>query len=137
MERIFLFIVLLLTFTCLTFEFEMSQKEMKSIKGKFCGSYLADTMSMVCEGMYNSKGKRNMLGNLGLNKVNSREDYDENENVFYVDELVPSFPFRSREHARSLIPFDYQKRSRKPGIVDECCHKACSFFEMASYCGKP
>lgn len=36
---------------------------MQIIKGKFCGKYLSDTLTELCDGVYNTIHKRNMNTN--------------------------------------------------------------------------
>lgn len=68
---------------------------------------------------------------LSGNKI-ANEDYDDLNNFEYTEESFLPFPFRSKERAKSMLEF--RKRSTI-GIVNECCHKSCSLWEMSGYCG--
>lgn len=86
---------------------------------RYCGSYLVDMLSFVCEGRYNTMRKR----------------YDPD-----TDELTPKWlslenlPFLSKQNALSMLVkrAGFLRKSR--GIVEECCKKSCSFDVLNSYC---
>ncbi|KAB0796941.1 hypothetical protein PPYR_11005 [Photinus pyralis] len=125
------YLVLWTTFTNLSLGAIFTEREMQHMAGKFCGDHLADMLSLVCGGLYNHKGKRTMFSN----KIENNDDYDDTDSLGYFDDSLMAFPFRSKERAKSLINFQYQKRKGdKKGVVDECCHKSCSLLEMRGYC---
>ncbi|KAF2899627.1 hypothetical protein ILUMI_06554 [Ignelater luminosus] len=124
--------VLWATLMNLTLEFQMTEQEMKEMKGKFCGSHLSEMLSIVCNGVYNNRQKKNNM--YSRNELSNRDDYQEIEPIEYSDEPILSFPFRSKLRAKSIIPVEFRKRSR--GVASECCHKSCSLWEMAGYCGE-
>lgn len=143
--------VLWATLMNLTLEFQMTEQEMKEMKGKFCGSHLSEMLSVVCNGVYNNRQKKNNMYGSKLdkklfilkslqcfiflgNELSNRDDYQDIEPIEYSDEPMLSFPFKSKLRAKSIIPVEFRKRSR--GVASECCHKSCSLWEMAGYCGE-
>lgn len=43
------------------FNTEHDVRQMKSTKGKYCGSQLSNMLSLVCDGVYNNKQKKSLF----------------------------------------------------------------------------
>ncbi|KAF2899626.1 hypothetical protein ILUMI_06553 [Ignelater luminosus] len=120
----FLPFLLFATLVNVSIQFNLTKEEMQIIKGKFCGRYLSDTLTELCDGEYNRVHKRNM-------NVNGNEEFqDFSNNADFEDEFL--LPFRSKQLAKSIIPARFRKSSH--GVASECCHKSCSLWEMYGYC---
>lgn len=97
-------------------------RPVRTVRRKFCGSHLVDTLNILCDGEYNSFPKRSA----------SSEDY-------LVDELeerslqVPGFSFVPNSN-EMMSGNSFHRFGR--GVTDECCYKSCSFADLRKYCAK-
>lgn len=84
-------------------------------RDRFCGDKLKNALKLLCAGVYNSPSKK-----LGA-------DFTFNSYADFSDETD------SGEDLEVSTP---QKRERRRGqIVEECCHRSCSFSTLSMYCG--
>ncbi|KAG5844220.1 hypothetical protein ANANG_G00160060 [Anguilla anguilla] len=80
-----------------------------------CGSHLVEALYLVCGSngfFFNPKDKRDLEPLLGLQSPKSGQ---ENE--------VDDFSYKGQGELKV-----------KRGIVEQCCHKPCSIFDLQNYC---
>ncbi|XP_077292780.1 LIRP-like [Arctopsyche grandis] len=105
---------------------------------KFCGSFLANTLSLVCRGRYN-EWLNNSKKDVAFGEM-SGDDY-----AYEQSQEEPSWPFLSQQNAASFLGtgsggssggrIAYGHYRYRRGIYDECCKKTCSLKELQNYCG--
>lgn len=104
----------------------LTDRELRHMKGKFCGPNLSDMLSVVCHGKYNSPRMQKKSGEFFEKKQsNIIEAF-----LIVIEEESDMYPFLSRNSAFNFLTDGVSKR----GIVDECCLKSCSLVELQSYC---
>lgn len=116
-----------------------------------CGSHLADTISLICGGVYNMPEKRDrparrdpwsrfrsiVLGKRDTERALVDNNDDWREKVKELDKI-------KRKNIAKLNKVSLTKRSafryistlRVRGVVCECCVHDCDLFEISQYCGK-
>lgn len=122
------------------FVLKLTKEQMSKTKGTYCGPNLANTLSMLCKGSYNTRlpVKKSckhtywlpvkyfvilFVDNADYNDVYPQSQFDDGEEVF-------EYPFIPKEISNSIFP----NRLRKRGIIEECCLKSCSIWELYTYC---
>ncbi|CAH1962232.1 unnamed protein product [Acanthoscelides obtectus] len=90
---------------------------------KYCGPALADIVNLVCSGKYYAREDKRFSQNLNF------DDYKDDDISSNLDDQ-PSYPFIPKE-LTSLVPMKIRR-----GIVEECCHNACSQEQIKEYCMK-
>lgn len=124
----FLVVTAIIAYICISVNSdpEVYQLSEKRNARRYCGSTLANILSLVCKGIYNTKFNKK-----SYQESDSDEDYGFGQQQQYIEES--KFPFRSRLNAAALVPGAFRRFSR--GVYDECCSKPCSTKEIVSYCG--
>ncbi|CAG9791746.1 unnamed protein product [Diatraea saccharalis] len=88
----------------------------------YCGRTLASALAYLCS-KDNGVSKRSdaaIMYDVILPYYNSQQDFQ------------LEWPWMSPQKAKSFV---YSSRGKRiPGVVDECCEKACSIAELLSYC---
>nr|CAI5850908.1 unnamed protein product [Callosobruchus analis] len=90
---------------------------------KYCGPALADIVNLVCSGKYYAREEKRFSPQLSF------DDYKDDDELSNMDDQ-PSYPFIPKE-LTSLVPIKIRR-----GIVEECCHNACSHAQIKEYCLK-
>ncbi|CAH2985610.1 unnamed protein product [Chilo suppressalis] len=99
----------------------------------FCGRKLADARVLYCYGSDPNPTKRHALFPELLRDVQMLGEIGYKPWSIFNNALSP-WPARqvSAKHTTNALTSLRPKRS--PGLVDECCHKACYVSELMSYC---
>ncbi|CAH0402183.1 unnamed protein product [Chilo suppressalis] len=99
----------------------------------FCGRQLADTLVLYCNLSDLNPTKRYALFPELLLDVQMLGEITYKPWSIFNNALSP-WPARqvSAKHTTNALTSLRPKRS--PGLVDECCHKACYVSELMSYC---
>ncbi|CAH1159871.1 unnamed protein product [Phaedon cochleariae] len=93
-----------------------------------CGPRLKDALSLVCNNIF-APGKTKKADDLFSDDTFNFDEYDELDEM-YSDDKEYKFPFLRKDNMIAL------PRKRKPGIVEECCHKPCTEEHLRLYCWK-
>nr|CAH7713178.1 unnamed protein product [Callosobruchus chinensis] len=102
------------------------QQVLKTSNRKYCGSHLAQALSAICRGNYNTLYKMNPY-------TKRHAHFESSENTEDVQ-----FPFQKRPDASLLSNYARRrKRGAGKGVYNECCEKSCSREELSSYCAAP
>ncbi|XP_017787024.1 PREDICTED: insulin-1-like [Nicrophorus vespilloides] len=107
-----------------------------------CGLEIPKMLTLVCSSVYYSPQKKNHndLKNYKMQKfedaLRAIEDFNskneaERELLMQQQDAL-SYPYINRFQGYRMIPHRFKRGAG--GIVEECCHKACTFEEMAGYC---
>ncbi|KAH8302459.1 hypothetical protein KR044_006904 [Drosophila immigrans] len=81
---------------------------------KLCGQELNNALEAVCYGVgYNAMEKRRS------------DDHDPGYNLS---------PMLSNIYGTEVLIKSRRQRRQNGGIYDECCIKACSYYELKAYC---
>lgn len=130
----FLFVYLCVVCVCskaLGHEFVMG-RDLKQIRGKFCGPNLSTALSVVCRGKYNSprpkQQKKSSKSNLIIVYLTILIIII--VVVYEDDEEFSDYPFVLKRNALNFLTDEISKR----GVVEECCLDSCSLQELQSYC---
>ncbi|CAH1983925.1 unnamed protein product [Acanthoscelides obtectus] len=117
-------IVIVAISTCVVLcQIEEVQQVLKTSSRKYCGSHLAQALSAICRGNYNTLRKNN--------------PYTKRHAQFESSETMddPEYPFKKRADASLLSNYaKRRKRGAGKGVYNECCEKSCSREELSSYC---
>nr|XP_022902687.1 bombyxin F-1-like isoform X1 [Onthophagus taurus] len=84
-----------------------------NISVQACGTHLADTIRILCKSIYN-----------GPMTYQNDQQYLESD----VDRSVKFLP---KEHALRILN---SRRSKRYGVANECCQKACTRSQILDYC---
>lgn len=107
----------------------LTERDLRHVKGKYCGPVLSDTLSALCKGKYYSPRPHKKSGkfiprqSLQYQKICYVALYEDNEE--FTD-----YPFLRKRTAYNFLADEVSKR----GVVEECCNNACSMKELQSYC---
>ncbi|XP_022187490.2 LIRP [Nilaparvata lugens] len=97
-----------------------------------CGHHLATLLNLVCEGNYNGQlSKKSSTGEIDWQREMEQQQLETEDSL---NDLVYQFPFRSRAHANAFLAPDGVFRRHTRGIVEECCKKPCTKYELKMYC---
>ncbi|XP_046666287.1 LIRP-like isoform X1 [Homalodisca vitripennis] len=104
---------------------EMFPMEKRGSRKHYCGPELRGTLMLICDGIYKRSGP--------ADSSSVHEDWM--MHFMGMDDLgtANNFPFQSRTRAFAMFPGYLRRQTR--GVADECCSKACTIAELATYCG--
>ncbi|XP_028176440.1 insulin-related peptide 1-like isoform X2 [Ostrinia furnacalis] len=89
----------------------------------YCGRNLARMLAVLCFDE----------GSMGKRSESSGTMYEAILSPYYkTQDVDPDWPWMSLHKSRSL---GFPSRGKRfPGVVNECCEKACSINELMTYC---
>lgn len=108
----------------------LSERELRHMRGKFCGPNLSGVLSVICHGKYNSPVPHKKSGMKILVVIPVRHVITVTFAVSEDNEEMFDYPFLPKRSAFDFITDGVNKR----GVVEECCDKSCSLSELRSYC---
>nr|XP_023013278.1 LIRP-like isoform X1 [Leptinotarsa decemlineata] len=96
----------------------------------YCGGYLAQALSTICKGNYNTLHKKN--------NYSRRVSWDTTGYMSDMPSGDSTYPFQSKSEATNFMGGTHRRRKRYPhGVFNECCEKSCSKEELSTYCAAP
>ncbi|KAH0999906.1 bombyxin B-9-like [Dendroctonus ponderosae] len=96
---------------------------------RHCGDNLVSLLHSLCNGIFGSPSKK-----IVFDVMNFPRKYQEIENGNRLSEDSTDIGL-SYFNKRIFPPF-FSRTTRDPGVVDECCYKACTNEQLLQYCGK-
>nr|AXN93495.1 insulin-like peptide 2 [Mizuhopecten yessoensis] len=117
-----------------------------------CGSHLADTISLICGGVFNMPDKRDgpairanpwsrfrsiVLGKRDTQRALVDNNEDWKDTVKALDKIKrKNIAKLKKVSLTKRNAFQYISTLRVSGVVCECCVHDCDWFEFSQYCGK-
>ncbi|KAJ8927103.1 hypothetical protein NQ314_020376 [Rhamnusium bicolor] len=96
---------------------------------RYCGSHLAQALSVICRGNYYTIHKKQ--------DIYQKKTYWDPQYAADMPADNLAYPFQKRSEATSIIS-NYRRRKRQGhGVYNECCEKSCTHDELSSYCAQP
>ncbi|KAJ8948917.1 hypothetical protein NQ318_020504 [Aromia moschata] len=101
---------------------------------RYCGSNLAQALSTICRGNYNTIHKKQESH---TKQLYQKKSYWEEQYAADLQNDNLAYPLQKRSIATSLMGNSRRRKRMTRGVYNECCEKSCSREELSSYCASP
>ncbi|KAG5893916.1 hypothetical protein JTB14_014524 [Gonioctena quinquepunctata] len=91
----------------------------------YCGTHLAQALSTICKGNYNTLIKKNNYYRRARDTSGSMSDMPSED---------PGYPYQKKSEATNLMGGTKRRKRYSRGVYNECCEKSCTREELSTYC---